>query len=78
MDIGQRSRKYPLPPQIPKTMGVEYSGVIEELGPETGEEVEDFKVGDEVFGLAYGGRYTSITQRASNVETEQRGLMSDF
>lgn len=46
--------QYPVPPQAPKTLGVEFSGVIEELGdkPEKG-----FKVGDEVFGLAYGGAY---------------------
>jgi NADPH:quinone reductase-like Zn-dependent oxidoreductase len=56
MDIGQRNGKYPLAPHIPKTLGVEYSGVIEVLGPETGDEIEKFKVGDEVFGLAYGGR----------------------
>jgi NADPH:quinone reductase-like Zn-dependent oxidoreductase len=61
MDIGQRQGRYPLAPHIPKTLGVEYSGIIEELGPENGDEngdeVEDFKVGDEVFGLAYGGEY---------------------
>ena len=57
MDISQRQGRYPLAPHIPKTLGVEYSGIIEELGPEKGNEVEEFKVGDEVFGLAYGGEY---------------------
>ncbi|KAE8146266.1 hypothetical protein BDV25DRAFT_162855 [Aspergillus avenaceus] len=54
MDLLQREGKYPLPPQAPSTMGVEFSGEIEELGqnPENG-----FEVGDEVFGLAYGGAY---------------------
>ncbi|KAF1809037.1 NAD(P)-binding protein [Eremomyces bilateralis CBS 781.70] len=54
MDLIQREGNYPLPPQAPTTLGVEFSGVIEELGtnPESG-----FKVGDEVFGLAYGGAY---------------------
>ncbi|KAF5864444.1 hypothetical protein ETB97_007783 [Aspergillus alliaceus] len=54
MDILQREGKYPVPPQAPSTMGVEFSGKIEKLGqnPENG-----FKVGDEVFGLAYGGAY---------------------
>jgi NADPH:quinone reductase-like Zn-dependent oxidoreductase len=55
MDLFQRNGAYPLPPQAPKTMGVEFSGVIEELGPDTAKEGESFKVGDEVFGLAYGG-----------------------
>lgn len=54
MDLLQREGHYPVPPQAPKTLGVEFSGVIEALGesPERG-----FKVGDEVFGLAYGGAY---------------------
>jgi NADPH:quinone reductase-like Zn-dependent oxidoreductase len=58
MDIGQRNGRYPLPPHVPKTLGVEYSGVIEELGPDNSDlENEKFEVGDEVFGLAYGGKY---------------------
>jgi NADPH:quinone reductase-like Zn-dependent oxidoreductase len=54
MDLLQREGQYPVPPQAPKTLGVEFSGVIEAVGeaPERG-----FKVGDEVFGLAYGGAY---------------------
>jgi NADPH:quinone reductase-like Zn-dependent oxidoreductase len=40
-----------LPPQAPKTLGVEFSGIVESLG----NGVTDFKEGDEVFGLAYGG-----------------------
>jgi len=54
MDLLQREGQYPVPPQAPKTLGVEFSGVIEAFGcaPEKG-----FKVGDEVFGLAYGGAY---------------------
>ena len=51
MDLLQREGKYPLPPQAPSTMGVEFSGVIEELA----DSQSAFKVGDEVFGLAYGG-----------------------
>jgi NADPH:quinone reductase-like Zn-dependent oxidoreductase len=52
MDLIQREGKYPLPPQAPKTLGVEFSGTIESFGnePERG-----FNIGDEVFGLAYGG-----------------------
>lgn len=52
MDLLQREGKYPVPPQAPKTLGVEFSGTIESFGsePERG-----FKVGDPVFGLTYGG-----------------------
>ncbi len=52
MDLLQREGHYPVPPQAPKTLGVEFSGTIEGLG-ETQESA--FMVGDEVFGLAYGG-----------------------
>ena len=54
MDLLQREGHYPVPPQAPRTLGVEFSGVVEGLG--NGEEKEGFKVGDEVFGLAYGGQ----------------------
>jgi NADPH:quinone reductase-like Zn-dependent oxidoreductase len=54
MDLLQREGKYPVPPQAPKTLGVEFSGTIEELAE--GSE-SDFKKGDAVFGLAYGGAY---------------------
>jgi NADPH:quinone reductase-like Zn-dependent oxidoreductase len=54
MDLLQREGHYPLPPQAPKTMGVEFSGTIEELA---GESERGFKKGDAVFGLAYGGAY---------------------
>ncbi|KIW16121.1 hypothetical protein PV08_06172 [Exophiala spinifera] len=54
MDLLQREGYYPVPPQAGPIMGVEFSGVIESFGsaPERG-----FNVGDEVFGLAYGGAY---------------------
>ncbi|PYH97740.1 quinone oxidoreductase [Aspergillus ellipticus CBS 707.79] len=54
MDLLQREGKYPVPPQAPSTMGVEFSGVIEELGINTS---NGFRAGDSVFGLAYGGAY---------------------
>lgn len=57
MDLLQREGLYPLPPQAPETMGVEFSGVVESLGADAG---TDFKVGDEVFGLAYGGLFALI------------------
>jgi NADPH:quinone reductase-like Zn-dependent oxidoreductase len=53
MDLGQRAGNYPIPPQASKILGVEFSGIIEELG--TGEN-SHFGIGDEVFGLAYGGK----------------------
>lgn len=54
MDVIQRRGFYPLPPQAPKTLGVEFSGIIESLG--AGDHGA-FDVGTEVFGLAYGGAY---------------------
>ncbi|PVI00107.1 quinone oxidoreductase putative [Periconia macrospinosa] len=56
MDLLQREGKYPVPPQAPSTLGVEFSGIIESLGS-SGGGAENFAVGDEVFGLAYGGAY---------------------
>jgi NADPH:quinone reductase-like Zn-dependent oxidoreductase len=51
MDLLQRQGQYPLPPQASKTiMGVEFAGVVSKLG----EGAEKWKVGDEVFGLAFG------------------------
>ena len=57
MDLLQREGKYPLPPQAPSTMGVEFSGVIAEIGINTW---NGFKTGDNVFGLAYGGMQGDI------------------
>ncbi|KAL0939796.1 zinc-binding dehydrogenase [Colletotrichum truncatum] len=54
MDQIQRLGDYPLPPQAPKTLGVEFSGKIESFGPG---DRGTFKEDDEVFGLAYGGAY---------------------
>ena len=53
MDISQRLGKYPVPPQGGSTLGVEFSGIVEE----TGTSITRFNVGDEVFGLTYGGAY---------------------
>lgn len=52
MDIIQRKGQYQLPPQAPETLGVEFSGVIVKTESQT-----EWKVGTEVFGLAYGGAY---------------------
>jgi len=54
MDLSQRLGRYPVPPQAGKILGVEFSGTVEELG--SGVDGK-FSVGDEVFGLTYGGAY---------------------
>lgn len=60
MDLLQREGHYPVPPQAPSTLGVEFSGTVESLG----EGVKDgFKEGDEVFGLAYGGEYAYVGEQ---------------
>lgn len=55
MDLIQREGHYPLPPQAGPIMGVEFSGTIVSFG--SPEHCRGFAVGDEVFGLAYGGAY---------------------
>ncbi|RYP78433.1 hypothetical protein DL771_000618 [Monosporascus sp. 5C6A] len=64
MDLIQREGKYPVPPQAPSTLGVEFSGTVESLGPAPGSRNDSdsdsdssFEPGDAVFGLAYGGAY---------------------
>ncbi|KAH6845015.1 hypothetical protein B0I37DRAFT_173934 [Chaetomium sp. MPI-CAGE-AT-0009] len=65
MDLLQREGHYPVPPQAPPTLGVEFSGTIVSLGaPLTspsgaaaGAAAAPFQPGDAVFGLAYGGAY---------------------
>ena len=52
MDVSQREGKYPPPPGASQILGVEFSGVIVELG----EGVKDWKIGDAVFGLVGGVR----------------------
>jgi NADPH:quinone reductase-like Zn-dependent oxidoreductase len=54
MDLLQREGHYPVPPQAPKTLGVEFSGTIYKVAKNA---EQSFKEGDEVFGLAYGGAY---------------------
>lgn len=56
MDLLQRQGMFPVPPQAPDTLGVEFSGTICQVAKSA---EADFKEGDEVFGLAYGGRYKS-------------------
>ena len=56
MDLLQREGTYPVPAHVSQILGVEFSGTIEEVH---GSVKEGFKVGDEVFGLAYGGESCS-------------------
>jgi NADPH:quinone reductase-like Zn-dependent oxidoreductase len=53
MDLLQREGKYPVPAGASKILGVEFSGEVVELGSSLSTK---FEVGDEVFGLAYGGK----------------------
>ena len=64
MDLLQREGQYPLPPQAGPILGVEFSGTIDSFGadPERG-----FNVGDEVFGLAYGGAYAEYIAVSTHV-----------
>jgi NADPH:quinone reductase-like Zn-dependent oxidoreductase len=57
MDLIQREGLYPLPPQAGPIMGVEFSGIVESIGDDAG---SGFQIGDEVFGLAYGGIVPSL------------------
>lgn len=53
-DSLQRMGHYPSPPDSPPDIpGLEFAGVIEELGPA----VDHLSVGDRVFGIAGGGTY---------------------
>ncbi|KAI9805272.1 MAG: hypothetical protein M1833_005725 [Piccolia ochrophora] len=64
MDLLQREGQYPVPPQAPKTLGVEFSGTIESFGSDPS---GDFLVGDEVFGLAYGGAYAEYIAASTHM-----------
>jgi NADPH:quinone reductase-like Zn-dependent oxidoreductase len=56
-----------VPPHASQILGVEFSGVVEEVGPEPGDDdpnasllrdaLQKWKAGDEVYGLGYGGAY---------------------
>ncbi|KAK0728483.1 hypothetical protein B0T26DRAFT_173462 [Lasiosphaeria miniovina] len=58
MDLLQREGRYSLPPQAPATLGVEFSGTVAALGPSSSS--EKFTIGDDVFGLTYGGAYAQF------------------
>lgn len=55
LDLLQREGMYPLPPGVSHILGVEFSGVVHELGPG----VTQWSCGDEVYGLI-GGVWFSV------------------
>ena len=64
MDISQREGKYPPPPGASDLLGVEFSGVVTEVG----QDAKEWKVGDKVFGLVGGVR--PATSHSSVKRTE--------
>ncbi|KAF2188160.1 NADPH2:quinone reductase [Zopfia rhizophila CBS 207.26] len=72
MDLSQRLGNYPVPPQAGNILGVEFSGVVEHVGRGvTGK----FKVGEEVFGLTYGGAYAEcVAVEAGTLMHKPNGL----
>ena len=53
-DVLQRMGRYPAPPGVVADIpGMEYSGIVEELGTA----VQSIKIGDRVYGLVAGGSY---------------------
>lgn len=73
MDLIQREGHYPLPPQAPSTLGVEFSGTITSFGAGSH---GDFKEGDEVFGLAYGGAYAEYIAISSKMLLHKPSFLS--
>lgn len=55
MDTMQREGNYPALPHWGDILGVEFGGEVEQLGPDC---TNQFKQGDRVFSLAYGGAYS--------------------
>jgi NADPH:quinone reductase-like Zn-dependent oxidoreductase len=50
-----------MPPGTPKTLGLEFSGIVAEVGEEIEVDMpQKWHVGDEVFGLVYGGAYAEF------------------
>lgn len=56
MDITQREGRYPPPKGSSEILGVEFSGMVHQLG----EGVDKWKEGDEVIGLVGGGAYAEF------------------
>ncbi|KAF8644434.1 hypothetical protein AX16_008493 [Volvariella volvacea WC 439] len=71
MDISQREGRYPPPPGSSTVLGVEFSGHISEIGSE----VTNWKIGDEVLGLAGGGAYAEyIAVPSANLLSKPKDL----
>ncbi|KAI1490523.1 hypothetical protein F5X96DRAFT_694500 [Biscogniauxia mediterranea] len=66
MDIMQREDRYPYPllPESGKILGVEFSGIVEAMGPSC---KGGFRIGERVFGLAYGGAYAEKISVSENM-----------
>ncbi|EAQ92347.1 hypothetical protein CHGG_00582 [Chaetomium globosum CBS 148.51] len=86
MDLIQREGHYPLPPQAPSTLGVEFSGTIASLGPllpsspsptptAEGAGKEEFQPGDAVFGLAYGGAYADVEGEGGGDRKKKKSVL---
>ncbi len=56
-DTLQRQGYYPGPPHASKILGLEFAGIVEEVGDGEGDGKHKFWKGEEVFGLVYGGGY---------------------
>jgi NADPH:quinone reductase-like Zn-dependent oxidoreductase len=76
---------YPVPPHASQILGVEYSGVVEEVGSEPDDDdpsasilraaLKKWKKDDEVYGLAYGGAYAEyIVVHATHIMRKPAGL----
>ena len=48
--IRQMGKELPISPDLPAVLGMDFAGVVEEVG----DDVTDFAVGDEVYGCAGG------------------------
>ena len=77
MDISQREGKYPPPPGASDLLGVEFSGVITELG----NSVQKWKVGDHVFGLVGGVRSlnrSSMSRVTERTPARTKGCYAEY
>jgi len=62
MDILQREGRYILPSNVSPILGVEFSGIISDIGPG----VAGWSVGDQVLGLAGGVNTPQISHHLSH------------
>lgn len=58
MDLLQRMGKYPVPKDTSEILGVDVSGIVQEVSPDC----RKLKKGDEVFGLLQGGGYAEFAK----------------